>query len=65
MSRPLSLLKDRLEIQSGTDGVWLHFKTKEGPHAAINLSEGGIGGPITRAAIRKWCEEFASSQEAS
>jgi len=49
----------RLRIQSGEDGVWLHFSTANGEHAGINLSNMNRGDIIGNN-IRAWAKEYAT-----
>lgn len=52
--------KPDLKIQSGQDGVWLHFKTSTGLSASINLHVMfGPGGRIFDMAICQWAKEYA------
>lgn len=52
--------KPSLKIQSGQDGVWLHFKTSTGLSAGINLHVMfGDEGRITDKAICQWAKEYA------
>ena len=46
-----------LTINVGTDGVWLHFRSKSGLYVSINannMAEGREGRIIDRA-LRQWC----------
>ena len=43
--------------KSEIDGFWLQFKTSNGLHASINLSEAFRGGGIINLAIMTWAEE--------
>ena len=55
------LEQPELKIQSGGDGVWLHFKTNKGCSASINLPNiyGQAGGNFVADTIMEWCREFA------
>jgi hypothetical protein len=48
-----------LTIDSGHDGVWLHFKTKSGKSASVNLHVFCNGGSIIDNAITEWAKDYA------
>lgn len=37
------------------EGIWIEVETKDGKHAAINLSE--QGGPLTGSILEQWAKE--------
>lgn len=54
-----TLIKDpKLKIQSGQDGVWLHFSTSAGQHASLNLHMQQRDSIIGKA-ITAWAKEYA------
>jgi len=57
-----TLIPGRLHLQTKNDGVWLHFKTRSGKRAAVNLFALGIGEPLISSAIKTWAQEYASDE---
>ncbi len=46
-----------LTINVGTDGVWLHFRSKSGLSVSLNANNmaEGLGGRIIDRGLRQWC----------
>jgi len=55
-----TLIPGSLHLETGNDGVWLHFKTRKGKRAAVNLFVYGIGKPLDSEAIKTWAQEYLS-----
>jgi hypothetical protein len=56
----LSHPEPKLQIQSGSDGVWLHFHARNGLSSSLNLDAMAeeTGGAIIGRALAAWCDEY-------
>lgn len=54
-----------LRIQSGEDGVWLHFTTSKGDAASLNLHMQRHESTVIQHALTEWAREFAASTAAA
>jgi hypothetical protein len=53
-----TLIKEpQLKIQSGQDGVWLHFKASNGISSSINLHL--QEGSMVKDGLRQWAKDYA------
>lgn len=58
MAIEIPLEDAELTINSGRDGVWLHFKASNGQSASINVDNMAVGrGGITGSALSCWCDD--------
>ena len=51
--------KPELKINSCQDGVWLHFATSNGKHAALNLHLQKEASSIIGQTLTQWAKEYA------
>jgi len=54
----------KLKIQSGKDGVWLHFSTGAGRSASLNLHQ-QLPGDIIGKILTEWAKEYALKNPAT
>ena len=58
-----TLIQGSLHLQTSNDGVCLHFKTRSGKRAALNLSAFGKEEPLHSEAIKTWAQEYAIDEQ--